>query len=928
MRQYIFLSIISLIFSATLRAQDAKEVQSPAKEDEEINVLFGTRKYSRFVGNASTVKGDELQNYPTTMINEALVGRLPGVFMQQNTGEPGINSFSTYVRGNTGGYIVLINGVERSLTPYDIEQIEEIRVLKDPVSKALYGGVMCNGIIMVTTKTGKSIEESNFRVNFQQGWKMPTVLPKYLNSHDFARKYNEALDNDGILVDGGRYSDEALTAYKEGNKPYQYPDIDFYGDFLQNMMQMTRANADYYGETQKTMYYVHGGYQHEGGLEAYGDKKTEYNSFNMQGNIVTNFSDHITLNSNITGYYGYRQYPGAGFNFSELSSRRPNAYPIFVDKENKKAGGAPGMLNNPYALQTKSGYTHENYIMLQGDLGLKFKLDKLLNGLSFTPVYTFDIYHQQNITKIDRPSIYNASNFDENGIPGTITEIQTEEKSTDQSLGDDELINRWAFAGTLNWNRQLGNHEIDVDGLFYISKKWTSGILDEYKRQNNALRISYTYAGRYTIEGAAVYSGSSSYAPKKRFKTFPALGLGWLLSNESFMKNISWVDFLKLNASWGIQGDGTISANLWRESWASWGTYSFNSSQSTPLPFLLTVSNPNLEWPKMRQIEMSLETGLFNKFSGKVGLFNYHQYDLISQMRNILPSIVGNSYFYPQQNYGKTDLKGMEAELRYSNIFGNLKMNLGAHFTYSKSKRIEIDENPDPFYSNKGTSVDDIRGYRFNGTYTQEEIDQIQAGKSNLPLPLFINSKLLRVGDLKYKNLNGDNVIDRYDTEIIGNSTPRILYGVDANLKYGNSNSGIIELYLLFTGYGAYNRLLDNSYYRIYGTRKYSNVLIDGLPNGKPHPTLSTSSSDNNMQSSDYWIADGSYLRLRSAVFSYSLPQNIIKHLHMKELKVSLYGTNLITFSKIKASDPESLNAGLTQFPLFKTIAIGLSVNY
>ena len=924
MKQYIISSIILIAFTVALQAQEPQyeEVDlSLTQTEEEVNVLFGTQKYGRFVGNSSVVKGENLQNYPAMMINEALVGRIPGLFMQQNTGEPGIDDYNIYVRGNTGGYITLINGVERTLTPYDLEQIEEIRVLKDPVSKALYGGVMCNGIILVTTKTGKTISKNDFRVNLQQGWKTPTVLPKYLNSYDFAKMYNQALDNDGILT--GSYIDEALTAYRDRSKPIQYPDVDFYGQFLNDWMHMTRANAEYYGGAERTVFYLFGGFRKEGGLEAFGNKKTDVNAFNLQGNIITHYSDFITLKANITGYYRNKQYPGAGTNFSEFSSRRPNAYPIFVDAEQTKVGGVSGMLANPYAVQVLNGYSRENAFMVQGDIGLTFQLNKLINGLSFTPLYTFDMYNQQTITKIDRPEILGVSNFDASGNPGTITTLQTGQKAISQSLGSGQLINRWAFSGILSWAEKFDDHEINLDGLFYISREWLSGQLNDYKRQNNALRANYTYSRRYTVEGALVYSGSVNYAPGKRFKAFPALGASWLLSEESFMKNISPISFLKLNASWGIQGDGKISSNLWRESWATGGTYTFNNTSSSITSYLSRMPNYELNWPKMRQMDISLEAVLFKKISGKFSWFDYLQYDLISQRQNTLPSIVGSPNNYPQQNYGKTDLKGVETELRYFDVFGKLKLNIGGHFTYSKSNRIHIDELPDPLYTNVGTPVDAIRGYRTDGFYTQNEINQIREGVSNLALPSYMDPKSLRVGDIKYKNLNNDELLDKYDTEIIGNSSPRIMYGLDVSLKYNG-----FELFMLLTGYGAYNRLLDNTYYQIYSTRKYSNVLIDGLPNGNPHPAISTSTATNDMQTSDYWIVDGSYLKLKNVALSYSIPAATIKHLNMSNLKITLYGCNLLTFSKIKDSDPESLNAGVTMFPLFRTVSVGLSAEF
>jgi len=427
-----------------------------------------------------------------------------------------------------------------------------------------------------------------------------------------------------------------------------------------------------------------------------------------------------------------------------------------------------------------------------------------------------------------------------------------------------------------------------------------------------------------------VYAGSDRFAKHEtRFKAFPSFGAGWLLSEEAFLQGTPWLNFLKLNASWGIIGDGDYYNYRWRQDWAWYDlSYTWSPGNSNPIVAINRPENFKLDWQKNRQIDVNLEAVVFNKLSGKFTYFDYKQYDLINQMHNILPHTIGWIRYYPFTNYSQLALRGTEVEFRYAETFNNLKLNVGAHFTYAKSERIKWDENPDPNYSTIGTPTDAIRGYRWDGYYTQSEIDQLQAGTSNLALPTYMDYKGLRAGNIKYKDLNGDGKIDKYDHEIIGNSSPRMMYGIDVNLQYGNENLGKVELSLLFTGMGAYQRYANNTYYRNYSTRKYSNVLVDGLPNGNPHPKITTGSMTNDTQGSDYWIVNGGYMKLKTAVLAYSLPNSLVQNWKMKDLKVSLYGTNLLTFSQIKDLDPESLDAGIDRWPLFRTFAIGLSVNF
>lgn len=917
--KHIFLAFLTSVCSLDLAAQTAPMPADTLNlADQEVNVLFGTQKYGRFVGNTSSIKGDDLTTYPALMVNEALAGRLPGPFMMQNNGEPGENSFTSYIRGNVGGYITLIDGVERPLGTYDIDQIEEIRVLKDPVSKALYGGRTSNGIIMITTKRGKNIK-SEFKVNVQGGIKMPSRLPGYLNSYDFATRYNQALANDNISVGG--YSQEALNAYKNHTMPYKYPDVDYYDQFLNSSMNIMRVNAEYYGGNERTVYFIHAGYQNEGGLEAYGDKKTKFNAFTLQGNLDTRFSDNILLHANAIGYIGSKQSPG-DFKFETLSSRYPNAYPILVGRDS--IGGTSSWRDNPYAEQTQKGYRKENLVMIQADLGLEFKLDAIVKGLSFKPAFSMDIFHNQQLNKIHRPAIYNISSFDSYGNPLTFNTIQTQQLATSQSMGTSEYTNRWAFTGILGYGREFGKHQLNADLVYYLAKLTTVEQLYDSKIQSLGLRANYTFNGKYTVEGVLNYTGTQSLHPDKRFKIFPAAGVSWLASGEEFLKDVSWLDYLKLNASWGVMGDGSMDPNLWRETWSAGGDYSFNNSLQNKLVQMDRPESKNLNWPKQREIDLSIEANILKHFYGKFTWFDYLQTGMFSQKTNLMPGILGGGEFIPYVNFGETALRGIEVELAYAaRINKDMSIRVGTHLTYSKSERKKVDELPDPDYSTVGLPDDAIRGYKAIGTYTQAEIDAIKAGTSDLALPSYMDPNELKVGNIKYADINGDKVLNKYDTKVIGNSTPRIMYGLDLTLNYKG-----FELNMLFSGYGKYDRLLNNTYYQVYSTRKYSDVLVDGLPNGNPHPMLTTGSGTNDFQTSDYWIANGSFLKLRNAALSYTLPNSVSSRFFMKNLKFSLYGTNLLTFSKIKASDPESLNAGINQYPLFTTLALGFSATF
>ncbi|MCX6309267.1 MAG: SusC/RagA family TonB-linked outer membrane protein [Bacteroidia bacterium] len=895
-------------------------------KSKKINILFGKQDYNRFVGNTDAVKGEELSSTPSSTALEALAGKLPGLFMLQNNGNPGENNFDMYVRGISGGYITLVDGVERALTAYDQAQIAEVRILKDPVSKALYGGRTCNGIIMVTTKRG-SQGKPKFTASIQRGVKYATELPNYMNSFDYATNYNQALmnDNNGVLpTNKGEYSQETLDAYQYKTSPIQFPDVDYYGQFLRDYMDYTRVIAEYAGGNEKTNYYVHGSYKNEGNYEAYGDNKRKNQTFILQGNVSSQYSKDIKLHANLATILAEKQYPGS-FGFSTLSSRYPNAYPIFIKPGTDTIGGTSTLLDNPYGGQALSGYQRETTLRIQADIALNVNLSGFLKGLTWNPSFNFDIYHLQNLNKVNTFGVYKALSFDFDGNVTSIQTLREEKKATSQSMGSNAYTQRWAFANTFNYDRTFGEHAVTADLFYFMSELNTAADLYDYKRQNLGLRVNYTYADKYSIEGVANYTGSQIMAPDKRFRTFPAIGAGWTVSNEDFLKNNKTVNFLKLNASWGIMGDDNLTPNLWRQTWYynKWAPniFVFNTASAGTTTNVVRPGSTVLDWPKMREIDLSIEATLFNSLNFKVSCFDYLNYDQISKLSNVLPAISGGSNFISESNYLQTGLRGYEAQFTYSGKVEDFRYSVGANITYGKTRKIAVDELPDPNYTTVGNATDDILGYHAIGFYTQDDINNMIAG--TMAKPSFMDSKDLKVGNILYEDKNNDKIIDQYDRVVIGNSSPRMMYGGNLKLAYKG-----LELYAMVLGYGDYNPYLS-SYFQNYSTRKYSTTIVNGLPNGNVHPMLTAGAGTNDYQTgSDYWIADASFLKLKNLSLSYSLPNSWVKALKMSDLKISVYGTDLFTLSKIKDLDPESFDAGVNSYPLFSTYAVGLSMSF
>jgi hypothetical protein len=380
---------------------------------------------------------------------------------------------------------------------------------------------------------------------------------------------------------------------------------------------------------------------------------------------------------------------------------------------------------------------------------------------------------------------------------------------------------------------------------------------------------------------------------------------------------------LKLRASYGILGsttytaEGGFSTHLYQDVWKQNGTIDMNGDNY--LVSLDRTGNPDLGFQKSYEFNAGIDAVLFNRTTRlSVGYFNNINDGFIGDGGNITPGVIGKNEALPYRNFKKYGLKGFEGELWYDRFIGDLQLSFGANMTYGISNKIVDGEPAYPTgfegLVTVGRPADAIMGLEAAGVFKD------QADVDGSPLQMF---GPVRVGDIKYVDANNDGFVDERDRKEIGNSSPRLQYGINLDLKYKGFNLSVLAI-----GYGKYNRLLDNQYYQIYGNRKYSQVVIDGLPNGNAHPQLSVLSSENNFVSSTYWIVNGAFMKLRNVELGYTLPHKLTQKIAMNDVKIFTRGYNLMTFSKIKDLDPENLNAGIGNFPLCSTLTAGVSVSF
>ncbi|MDR2472942.1 MAG: SusC/RagA family TonB-linked outer membrane protein [Tannerella sp.] len=892
-------------------------------EDGKLYTLFGQTTERRTVGAYSKINGDDLEATPTMFFLNALGGRLNGLFTMDNTLVPGFTDATSFVRTSQGGMTVMVDGVERSLDYIEPETVESVQLLKDASLKSLYGGIQTNGILMIKTRRGKEFE-NGARINVQTGIQQPTGLPKYLNSYDYAAMYNQASINNGMAP----YFEP--EKYRTGN-PLLYPDVDYYDMFLNDYMTITRANVQYSGGTKTTRFFTHVGYQTNGGLEAFTEYPNRDKVYTIRGNVDNLLLDFITFSAGFNAALQNKSWPNMSTQtfFNMLSDTRPNEFPILIPgsvvgipEKEYVFGGTAVNRNNPYGALVSGGNAEREYSFIQSDFALDIDLDKWVKGLSIKPVLTFDVYNYFTSTQGATYPVYEMLPPLNEGDPLRYNAWGEETRATSMTRSGATTTRNYVFNVTGNYNRKFGKHDVNALITYFQQVEEHNALVEYLKRLNFGGLVNYMYDNRYAVEASLNRVGVGSFAPAKQFGVFPTFGAGWIISEESFLRSVKALDYWKIRGSYGVLGstsytaDGLFSAYLYRDVWEPQGTYGVSGFNN--IARQTQTGNPNIGFQKSYELNIGTDIRLFNRsLTLSAGYFNNRLDGALANLNDITPGITGKNAALMQQNYKQYKSVGWEAEALYAKNFGGLNIALGANFTAGKT---DITKEANPNYPAeyagllKISTVGDILGQRYTGAYTDENDIETSARQA---------FGAVTTGDFKYADTNGDGSVDNKDRVVIANTTPSYEYGITLKLEYKGFN-----LDLMGYGLGGFDRVLDGKYYRIYGSRKYSQVLIDGLPNGYPHPTVSPEYRNNNFITSDYWVADGSYFKLRNVELGYTLPFRLTQKVGMGKVKVFARGFNLLTISDFKDLDPENLDAGIGNFPLCMTLTGGLSVSF
>ena len=904
---------------------------------EKVNYGFGLQQTNaESTGAVSTVYAENIDKSSAFSIGNSLYGNVLGLTTMQSTGVVWEQMPSMYIRGlktlnGNNGILLVVDGLERDnnwqalkyITP---EEVESVSVLRDAAALALYGYRGVNGVVNIVTKRGKyDTREINF--SYDHAFNYMTRKPELADAYTYASALNEALTNDGKQV---RYSQNELNAFKNGTSPYLYPNVNWWEEVFRDRGASDIATLSFRGGSTKMRYYTIMNLQNNRGFiknfDTNADYSTQekYSKANFRTNLDIDLSPKTKMQANIMGILNEFSRPGMGSDnlISKLYQLPSAAFPIRTESGLWGGNTTWGENWNPVALTEGRAYSKGHTRGLYADMSLRQDLSSLTKGLGASVRIGYDnlASYWENHTKGYKYGMASVASW-ENGLPIAGEEI-TGGKDTEMS-GDSKLdwqYRAFNFQMNVDWQRQFGVHSLYSMLLYTYKYDNAKGINNTFYRQNAGWYTHYGFKNRYFADFTLMASASNLLAPDHRWNVSPTVGLAWLISNEKFMQSQNVVDFLKLRASFGMLNTDNIPGNgYWNETVGGGNGYPINNNFGGDGGWHEgRLASVNGTTEKAYKYNAGVDATLFKGLTLTVDGFYERRSDIWVSSDGQNSAVLGASGSYV--NAGIVDSWGTEIGANYYKKMGNVELNLGGTFTYNRSKIIEMLEEPAAYDYTRSTGnpVGQIFGLQAIGYF----VDQADIDNS---LPQQFGP--VKAGDIKYKDMNGDKVINSDDRVAMGyNSTcPEIYYSFSLGLEWKG-----LGFSAQFQGVGNYTAILSGTYYHplvdntTISNYVYRNRWTPETPNAR-FPRLTTETVDNNLQTSSLWLADRSFLKLRNCEVYYKLPSSWLNRFWVKNAKVYVRGVDLLCFDSIDQLDPEAMN---NSYPATRSIHVGLSVGF
>lgn len=930
--------------------------------DEVVITGTGAQKKATLTGAITTVNMSDLKKSgsASTSVANALAGNVAGIIAMQQSGEPGNNTSQFWVRGiSTFGAndqaLVLVDGFERSLNEINIEDIESFSVLKDASATAIYGSKGANGVILITTKRGKS-GKVNINAKMETTYNTRTRTPEFVDGVTYAEMLNEARITRNMEP---YYTPSELEILEKGLDPDLFPNVDWQDMILKDGAMNTRATVDISGGGSVARYFISAGYLNEEGMYKTDDslnKDYNTNSNNKLWNYRMNSDIDITkttlLRVGVSGSLKKQNTPGrSGDIWVSLVGYTPVSTPVMYSNGKVPAYGT-GNQTNPWVLATETGYNEYWQNKIQTNVTLEQKLDFITKGLRLVGRFGYDTNNETTNSRIKWPEQWKAERHRDSNGDLVMKLISSESLLTMNSSSkgdrfenfeaelhyDRTFKNKHQLSGTVKYSQNQKNFTVDIGG------DMIKGIAQ--RNQGLAGRATYSYDYKYFFDFNFGYTGTENLSRGNQFGFFPAASIGWNVAEEKWVKkHCKWLEMFKIRYSYGEVGNDKMQDRnnnavrfpyLYTISGEGASGYDFadlnNSYYFGGLHYQIVAAN-DLTWEVAKKHDLGIDLSLWNgKFTLTADIFQDTREQIYMQ-RQHLNSLVGITN-QPWANVGKMRSKGFDGNFMFRHKLGQVDLTLRGNLTYAQNEVLEYDE-ANVFYPYKKTE-----GYRWNQTRGLislglfKDYDDIR----NSPTQMW---GTVMPGDIKYKDVNGDGVINDDDEVPIGStSTPNLIYGVGLSASWKG-----IDINVHFQGAGESSYMINGSSVWAFSDGLWGNILTDMAkpgnrwiskeisgdpatenPNAK-YPRLTYGANWNNNRNSTFWMRSGSYLRFKTLEIGYTLPKSWTNKIHFGDVRIYFLGNNLAVWDSLKLWDPELTSGNGMKYPLSKSYTLGLTVN-
>ncbi len=981
---------------------DITLVEDSKALEEVVVVGYNVQKKETITGSIATITTKDLKQSPTANINNALAGRMPGLLVNQfSGGEPGNDAAQLNIRGistyGQSGVIMIVDGIERDMSYLAPDEIETFTILKDASATAPYGIRGANGVIVVTTKRGRKGEKPTVDFKASVGISEPIRYPDYLGSADYATLYNEAMlnDNPSLAADSpSLFTQEAIDNYRRARGDnsdglgynWDYFDYAFQPSVLQDYSLSVR------GGTDRARYFILGSYYKQGGnyKHSNADNTNNFLRYNFRANVDVDATKRLKISVDLGARVTEYTYPGAtAANIISLANTQPPYLPIVLPNNGNEVNQGDFEENGGYLLYadndyrynmlgqlSRSGFSKRTRRYLQGSFKLSHDLDFITKGLSVAAQFSYDTFNQHTIN--NSVPTHSTGNLT---YPGYSTWMLPEEYSIDewknnsahwiqnasyvtanQRTTDDAQGNSLSHAnpeGTSRFQARLdyarkfnGDHNVTAMILYYMQNKIV-GKEVPFRYMGLSGRATYDYKNKYLFEFNIGYNGSENFARGHRFGVFPAGSIGWVVSQEGFMKNVRWIDHLKLRASYGLVGNDQMASN--RFAYLQYYTSGSNMNiyfGENKKPFGTSLiegifANPSLTWEKARKFNFGIDAELFHqRLTLSVDVFKEHRYDILTSLKEDdklgFPYIVGQTA--PIVNSGIVDNRGIEFQLGWDGRIGqHFRYWIRPNFTFARNEvkfcneisYVDNNGRDCPWRYQTGRRVGENFCYIFDHFVSdKEEADRLNAMNGGSGFAIW---GPVQPGDVVYKDMNGDGVVNNYDRAAVGNPrTPEIQYGIPVGMSYKG-----FDFSMLWQGSALCSVQLSGPAvwdFPLYDQSRTGKVRKMHLNRWTPetaatatYPALHYGIHNNNKQQySSLFLYDASYIRLKNIEIGYTLPKAWTSKAGIQSVRIYAQGQNLLTFDRLGDvdMDPEIKNGDGSWFPVQRVVNLGINMTF